>query len=85
MARLVREVGKDGRPTGKTDAVKEASRKPPMKTVYIHHGDFVQIVAKVSGEAGKAVAEGMAPLMCEIGMSHPEKCSNARCNTACCG
>jgi hypothetical protein len=80
MARLVREVGKDGRSTGKTDAVKEASRKPPMKTVYIHHGDFVQIVAKVSGEA--VMAERMAPLMCEIGVLHPGKCSNARCDTA---
>lgn len=50
MARLVREVGKDGKTTAKSDAVREASRKPPMKTVYIHHGDFVQIVAKVGVE-----------------------------------
>jgi hypothetical protein len=45
MARLIKDGTVKG---GKSEAVKDALRKPPLKSYIIHGKDFVQIVAKVS-------------------------------------
>lgn len=45
MARLIRDGAVKG---GKSEAVKDAQRKPPSKSVLIHGKDFVQIIAKVT-------------------------------------
>lgn len=45
MARLIRDGSVKG---GKSEAVKEAARKPPQKQIIIHAKDFVQMIAKVS-------------------------------------
>jgi hypothetical protein len=45
MARLIRDGAVKG---GKSEAVKDAQRKPPLKSVVILGKDFVQIIAKVT-------------------------------------
>jgi hypothetical protein len=45
MARLIKDGTVKG---GKSEAVKDALRKPPLKSYIILGKDFVQIVAKVS-------------------------------------
>ncbi|KAL2613176.1 hypothetical protein R1flu_024868 [Riccia fluitans] len=52
MARLIKDGSVKG---GKSEAVKEAARKAPHKSLVIHAKDFVQIIAKdvpLSGDAG---------------------------------
>lgn len=44
MARLI----KDGAKGAKSDLVRDAAKKPPIKTHTIHGKDFVQIIAKVN-------------------------------------
>ncbi|BBN17554.1 hypothetical protein Mp_7g15450 [Marchantia polymorpha subsp. ruderalis] len=57
MARLIKDGTVKG---GKSDAVKEAARKAPQKTLVIPAKDFVQIIAKDVSLTGDAIANGRA-------------------------
>lgn len=53
MARLIREDTEGS----KGELVKEAARKPPIRTIVIQGKDFVQIIAKVSSALNSCVLE----------------------------
>ncbi|KAH9559096.1 hypothetical protein CY35_06G041800 [Sphagnum magellanicum] len=57
MARLIRDGAVKG---GKSEAVKDAQRKPPSKSVLIHGKDFVQIIAKDVLLSGDTLPNGRA-------------------------